>query len=177
MQSPEILTLNAGKLPNSDPRRVDQPQIDLRSPAGLLLQWAEGMRRMLESLIPYLRQWQAASAAFSKWFVTPLPDRPSATLSSKQWKRGYGGRKAIEGDDERLILMAQLIDAGLALDPTGAAKKLAESDGLEEHNRKSFIPRLVRKFNRGGFQGKLSGLRQTPEWRVAVQRVIGGSQK
>jgi hypothetical protein len=147
----------------------------------MLLHFTEAIRSLLEGMRPLFEAIEAldvwldpARRAFLLCFYTPLPDHAGELSSPPAAKRRRKrGRKAIDADHARLILMAQYIDAGLVAKrgPTAAVRQLPEFADYAPHVRDQLIDRLVGKYNDPEFQAELAQRRSNPDWRENIDRL------
>jgi len=119
-----------------------------------------------------LRQWfdsQLNGLASVEGYPTPSPAESLAPIIEAVRR----GRKKIAGDDFRLYVMAALIDAGSARNPTEAVTKLREADGWNENQLKAAKDRLVDKYNARELQDELATIRVSPDYENLVNHYRG----
>jgi len=122
--------------------------------------------------IRQLRQWydsQLKMPASVEGYPTPSPAETLAPIIEAVRR----GRRKIAGDDFRLYVMAALIDAGSARNPTEAVVKLREADGWNENQLKAAKDRLVGKYNARELQDELATIRVSPDYQNLVNQYRG----
>jgi hypothetical protein len=119
-----------------------------------------------------LRQWfdsQLNGLASVEGYPTASPAESLAPIIEAARR----GRKKIAGDDFRLYVMAALIDAGSAHNPTEAVAKLREADGWNANQLNAAKDRLVGKYNARELQDELATIRVSPDYQNLVNQYRG----